>query len=141
MARTERVRVAGPSAAFADGFGAELERLGYSRFTADAQLQLLAHVSGWLGDHGLGAQQLTGARVEEYLVFRRAGGHVHRLSPRALAPLLAYLRGLGVAPPPTPPRAHTAGARLRAEFEAYLVGVSRAGFRGDRVWWFPLFID
>src|SRR5215207_720504 len=86
MARTERVRVAGPLAAFAEGFGAELGRLGYSRFTADAQLQLMAHVSGWLGEHGLGAQQLTAARVEEYLVFRRASGHVHRLSPRALAP-------------------------------------------------------
>jgi len=35
MSRTRRVRVAGPLAAFADGFGAELERLGYSRFTAE----------------------------------------------------------------------------------------------------------
>jgi integrase/recombinase XerD len=122
MARTERVRVAGPLAAFADGFGAELGRLGYSRFTADAQLQLMAHVSGWLRDYGLGAQQLTASQVEEYLVFRRASGHVHRVSPRALAPLLAYLRGLAVAPPATPPPALTASDRLLAEFEAYLVG-------------------
>jgi site-specific recombinase XerD len=119
---TERVRVAGPLAAFADGFGAELGRLGYSRFTADAQLQLMAHVSGWLRDYGLGAQQLTASQVEEYLVFRRASGHVHRVSPRALAPLLAYLRGLRVVPPATPPPALTASDRLLAEFEAYLVG-------------------
>jgi integrase/recombinase XerD len=122
MARTGRVRVAGPLAAFAEGFGAELGRLGYSRFTEDAQLQLMAHVSGWLGDHGLGAQQLTASRVEEYLVFRRAGGHVHRVSPRALAPLLAYLRGLGVVPAAALPPALTADDRLLAEFEAYLVG-------------------
>src|SRR5215207_4694404 len=121
MARTERVRVAGPLAAFAEGFGAELGRLGYSRFTADAQLQLMAHVSGWLGEHGLGAQQLTAARVEEYLVFRRASGHVHRLSPRALAPLLAYLRRLGVVPAAAPPPPLTASDRLLAESEAYLV--------------------
>jgi hypothetical protein len=55
-----RVRVAGPLAAFADGFGAALERLEYSRFTAEAQLQLTAHVSCWLEDHRLAAQQLTG---------------------------------------------------------------------------------
>jgi site-specific recombinase XerD len=108
-------------AAFADGFGADLERLGYSRFTTEAQLQLMAHLSGWLEDRGLGTQQLTAARVEGYLVFRRACGHVHRHSPRALAPLLAYLRGLGVAPPATPPPALTADDRLLAEFEEHLL--------------------
>jgi integrase/recombinase XerD len=121
MGRAGRVRVAGPLAAFADGFDAELERLGYSRFTAEAQLQLMAHISGWLENHGLGAAQLTAARVEEYLVYRRAGGHVHRHSPRALAPLLAHLRGLGVVPPATPPPALTADDRLLAEFEEYLL--------------------
>jgi integrase/recombinase XerD len=64
MGRTGRVRVAGPLAAFADGFGAELGRLGYSRFTAEAQLQLMAHVSGWLEDRGLEVGQLTMVRVE-----------------------------------------------------------------------------
>jgi integrase/recombinase XerD len=122
MVRTGRVRVAGPLAVFAEGFDAELERLRYSRFTAEAQQQLMAHVSGWLEDHELAAGQLTVARVEEYLVYRRAGGHVHRVSPRALAPLLAYLRGLGAAPAATTPPALTASDRLLAEFEAYLVG-------------------
>jgi len=122
MGGTGRARVAGPLALLADGFGAELERLGYSRFTVEAQLQLMAHVSGWLEDHGLGAQQLTAARVEEYLVYRRASGHLHRCSPRALAPLLAYLRGLGVVPDATASPVVTASDWLLAEFEAYLVG-------------------
>jgi integrase/recombinase XerD len=121
MGRTGRVRVAGPLAAFADGFGAELGRLGYSRFTAEAQLQLMAHVSGWLEDRALGAQQLTTARVEEYLVYRRASGHVHRFSPRALAPLLVYMRGVGVVPAAAPSLAVSASDRLLAEFEEYLV--------------------
>src|SRR6187549_1796634 len=108
MGRTGGARVAGPLAAFAEGFGAELEWLGYSRFTAEAQLQLMAHVSGWLEDRGLGTQQLTAARIEEYLAYRRASGRVHRHSPRALAPLLAYLRGLGVVPRATTPPALTA---------------------------------
>jgi integrase/recombinase XerD len=121
MGRTGRVRVAGPLAAFADGFGAELGRLGYSRFTAEAQLQLMAHVSGWLEDRGLGAEQLTTARVEEYLVYRRASGHVHRVSPRALAPLLVYLRGVGVVPAAARSLAVSASDRLLAEFDEYLV--------------------
>jgi hypothetical protein len=67
MGRKGRVRVAGPLAAFADEFGTELGRLGYSRFTVEAQLQLMAHVSGWLEGRGLGAGELTAARVEQYL--------------------------------------------------------------------------
>jgi integrase/recombinase XerD len=85
MGRAGRVRVAGPLAAFADGFGAELKQLGYSRFTVEAQLQLMAHVGGWLGDRGLGTQQLTAARVEEYLVYRRACGCSPVLAARARA--------------------------------------------------------
>jgi site-specific recombinase XerD len=120
MGRTGRVRVAGPLAAYADGFGAELARLGYSRFTAEAQLQLMAHVSGWLEDRGLEAGQLTPARLQEYLAYRRACGHVHRLSPRGLAPLLVYLRGLGLAPDATVSPVITASDRLLVEFEEYL---------------------
>ncbi len=95
MGCPERVRVAGPLAPFAEGFGARLKGLGYSRFTVEAQLQLMAHVSAWLDDRGLGADQLTTARGEEYLVYRRACGHGHRCSSRALWPLLTYLRGVG----------------------------------------------
>jgi integrase/recombinase XerD len=120
MSRTERVRVAGPLAPFAGGFAAELEQLGYSCSTAEAQLQLMAHVSSWLEDRGLEAGQLTTARLEEYLAYRRACGHVHRFSPRGLAPLLVFLRGLGLAPDATPSPVITASDRLLVEFEEYL---------------------
>ena len=53
MGRTGWVRVTGPLAPYTDGFGAELTRLGYSRFRAEAEPQLMAHVSGWLQDRGL----------------------------------------------------------------------------------------
>src|SRR6187200_1478877 len=121
MGGTGRVRVTGPLALFGGRFGAELERLGYSRFTAEAQLQMMAHISGWLEDRGLEAGQLTTARQREYLAYRRACGHVHRVSPRGLAPLLVFLRGLGVAPDAAASPAVTASDRLLAEFEEYLV--------------------
>jgi hypothetical protein len=39
------VRVEGPLAAYAEGFGAELRRLGHTPLTAAAQLRLMAHLS------------------------------------------------------------------------------------------------
>lgn len=121
MGGTGRVRIVGPLAGFAEGFGAELERQGYSRFTAGAQLQLMAHVSGWLEDRGLEAGQLTTARLQEYLAYRRECGHAQRFSPRGLAPLLGFLRELGVAPDATPSSVLTASDRLVVEFGEYLL--------------------
>jgi integrase/recombinase XerD len=114
------VRVAGPLAVFADGFEAQLERLGYSRSTVEAQLQLMAHVSGWLEQRGLGVGDLTSERAEEYLVYRRRCGYVHRRSSRALGLLVGFLRALGVVAVATPPPIVTARDRLLADFEEYL---------------------
>src|SRR3954453_1771709 len=137
MGTTGWVRVAGPLAPFTGGFAAGLERLGYSRSTAETQLRLMAHVSSWLEDRGLEARELTTARLEEYLVYRRASGHVQRLSPRALGPLLVFLRGVGVMPAAAPSLSVSASDRLLAEFEEYLVrdrGLAARTVEGYRRW-------
>ena len=56
--------MAGPLAAFAPGFAAELVARGYRPRSAAEQLRLMADVSGWLAARGLGAGDLTEARVE-----------------------------------------------------------------------------
>lgn len=135
MGRTGRVSIAGPLAVFADRFRTELERLGYSPFTAEDQLRLMAHLSRWLEDARLGVGELTAARAQEFLAYRRACGRAHRCSPRALAPVLGFLRGLGVAPPAPPARVATATDLLLVAFEEYLlsdrglVDVTVAGYR------------
>lgn len=135
MGRTGLVSISGPLALFADGFRRELERLGYSPFTAEDQLRLMAHLSGWLEDGRLGVGELTAAQSAEFLAYRRACGHGHRCSPRALAPVLGFLRGLGVAPPAAPATVANATDRLLAGFEEYLlrdrglVDVTVAGYR------------
>lgn len=48
--------------------------------------------------HGLDAAELTAPVVEEFFAARRAAGHVMLRSPRALEPLLAFLREQGVEP-------------------------------------------
>ena len=82
---------------YADGFVAELGRLGYSPRTCGAQVALLRHLARWLTDtrhvplSGLGSEV-----ADEYIA---AQGRSYLRSGRALGPLLGYLRGLGVVPP------------------------------------------
>ena len=121
MDNPSRVRMSGPLEPYRHGFTADLGRLGYSKFTVAALLHLMAHLSCWLEDQGLGAGDLTDACVERFLAARRATGQVCRLSPRGLIPLLEYLRGLNVAPEPVPPVASTPLERLLEEFTGFLL--------------------
>jgi integrase/recombinase XerD len=98
MEVVDGVRVTGPLALHARGFAGELVRLGFTKYSAQKQLQLAAHVSRWLGDTGLGTAELDGRAVDGFLAARRGGGYGEFVTPKALAPLLGYLRGLGVAP-------------------------------------------
>jgi integrase/recombinase XerD len=104
-ARTPRgVVLSGPLAEYGPGFAAELRRQGFMPLSVEHQLRLLAHLSRWMHAHGLEAGELTMARVDEFLVERRAT-YTALYSRRALRPLLAFLAELGVLPveEPTPP--------------------------------------
>jgi len=113
--------VNGPLTPQAAGFREELARFGYTPHAASYQLQLMAHVSRWLAAKGLDVNALTDARVEEFLVHRRAEGYAQWLSTRATAPLLAYLRGIGAAPDSPPALASTPADDLVNRYDAYLV--------------------
>ena len=91
--------MAGPLAPYARGFAAELAHLGYSSWWVQKQLRLAAHLSGWLDEAGLDAAALDAAAIEAYAAARRAAGCGEFVTPRGLALLLGYLRGLGVVPP------------------------------------------
>ena len=97
--KASRVRVTGPLTAYASGFAAELSRVGYRENPTADQVRLLAHLSRWLASEGLGAAELTPAVGDAFLAARRAAGYTLWLSPKALMPLLQYLRRLGAAPP------------------------------------------
>ena len=115
------VRLAGPLAPYAEGFAGELTRLGFTALSARDQLRLAAHLSRWLAGPGLGTADLTAPVVAEFLAARRAAGYTAYRTPKALAPLLAYLRRLGVAPPEEA-IAPAAPAEVLAErFRGYLL--------------------
>lgn len=101
MTDPSRVQVSGPLEPFAVGFAAELTRQGFTANSAGQQVQLAAHLSRWLAGEGKDAAVLRSDVVEAFLTSRRAAGYTNYLSPKALAPLLVYLRALGAAPAPS----------------------------------------
>jgi integrase/recombinase XerD len=121
MGRPSRVRVIGPLASHATGFRRELARQGYTSHSASNQLQLMAHASRWLESAGLGADELTPGRAEEFLAHRRAAGYALWLSAKAMVPILGYLRGLGVVPSPAPAAPASEAEELQEQYRAFLV--------------------
>jgi len=93
-----QVRVSGPLSSFATGFAGNLVQQGYRPRVACNHMRLLAHLSQWLRSESLGAGDLHVSEVERFLRARRATGYTNLLSIKAMQPILAFLRGLGVAP-------------------------------------------
>jgi len=120
MSSPSRVRVSGPLQSYAAGFAAELNQQGYRRHAAGAQLRLMAHLSRWLEYQCLDLSELTPQRLDEFLVDRRAEGYTMWLSPKALVPMLGFLRGLGVVPDAAPVVPETAADELIDVFSSYL---------------------
>jgi site-specific recombinase XerD len=116
------VRVTGPLAPYAEGLAGELARLGFTPASARLQLQVAAHLSRWLAGAGLDGAALTGPVADRFLAARCAAGYTAYLTPKALCPLLGYLRRLGVAPEPVRPEPATAVEALLEAYRAWLLG-------------------
>jgi integrase/recombinase XerD len=115
----DRVLVSGPLASFAGGFRVHLVEQGYSLWSVQFQLQLVAHLSRWMEAEELDVAQLAPSEVERFLAERRREGYVTKLSPKGIRPLLGYLDGLGVLP--AGENVGTAVGRLLDEFRRFLL--------------------
>ena len=112
MAGVCRVEVEGPLRPFASGIGEFLRAEGYLEESARILMRLVADLSRWLGERGLGAGDLGAEVIEEF--FAGGGGRrCQRWSPRSLSAIVAYLYSLGVIPP----RDESRFGRTRAEAE------------------------
>lgn len=90
-----RVSVAGPLAAYVDGFAEQLIARGYAEATVAEHVRLLAQLSWWMANQSLETGDLTSARLAQFVQVRR-----ERLVHRPLEPLLDYLRGMRLVPTP-----------------------------------------
>lgn len=122
------------------GFRAELARLGYSTSAANRHVALMGQVSRWLAREGLDAAVLATERVESFFEARRAAGSLYLRTRRSAAPLVGYLRRVGVLGEPQPPVITDPVETLVAAFGVYLLrerglveGTVRAYVRVARV--------
>jgi hypothetical protein len=121
MSDPSRARVGGPLRQYAPGFIAELARLGYTADSASGQMFLMGHLSRWLAAEGLDATGLTPQVADRFLAARRAAGYTMHLSPKALVPLLGYLRSLGAVPQAASAVAATPADALLERWRHYMV--------------------
>ena len=113
--------MSGPLAPYADGFRDDLGGRGYAARSIGGQMRLVAHLSAWLAGQELLVGGLTAEVVADFLRVRREAGHRAGVSGRAVAPLLGYLRGLGVVAQPGRRVPESAVEVLLEEFRRYLV--------------------
>jgi site-specific recombinase XerD len=119
---SDLVRVAGPLQPYSQGFAEELRRQGYTSLSAANQLRVMAHLSRWLRAKGMDPADLGEDGVDAYLGARREQGYTCWLSLRGVAPMLVYLRGLGVLPAAVAPVGCGPVEELLVDYRAYLLG-------------------
>lgn len=120
--RVSRVLMTGPLAPFADAYRAELRARGYTVRSAVGELRQVARLSCWLAARGLTAAELSGAHVDEFMLWQRAEGRYRsQWSRPGLRCLLDVLRGLGVLAAQEPAAPSSPTDLLLARFERYLL--------------------
>ena len=112
-------RKAGVLAPHVEGYRAWLIDRGYTPGTVRNMLRDLGQVGVWLSAGGLDASQFNEERAAAFLTARRAAGCRHDPGPRAMVPLLSYLRGAGVVPPVGP--AATPLGELLERYRSWMV--------------------
>ena len=96
------IRISGPLAGFAEGYGTELTQLGYAPASVRLQLKVLADLSDWLLSQGMAAADLKRSDLDRFLRHRRAAGSTRYASIRAVRPVLEYLQRFDVVPRQAP---------------------------------------
>jgi integrase/recombinase XerD len=124
----------GPLAPFADAYGLELKKRGYTRRTSVNELRQVARLSRWLDSTGLTVAELSEERVDEFLALQRAGGcHRSGWSRPGLLCLLDVLRGMGLVAADEPVPAGSSTEVLLGAFERFLLterGLAAGTVRG-----------
>src|ERR1700716_1932521 len=120
--RGSRGLMTGSVGPFADAYRVELRGRGYTVRSTVCELRRVARLSCWLAARGLTAAELSGARVDEFLVWQGGGGGYRSQWPRpGLRFLLDSLRGLGVLAAEEPAAPGSSTDVMLACFERYLV--------------------
>ena len=85
-----------------EGYRIWLSHRGYTPPTVRNMLKDLSQVGVWLPAEGLEVAQFDEGQASAFLAARRWAGYRRVGGPRAMGPLLAYLREAGVVPAANP---------------------------------------
>ena len=103
-----------------EGYRAWLAQRGYTPSTVRNMLKELGQVGRWITAQELEAAQFDEQRVAAFIAARRAAGYRRVPGPRAMAPLLSYLREVNILAE-APPLVTPLGVLL-AQYRTWLVG-------------------
>jgi site-specific recombinase XerD len=103
-----------------EGYRGWLLRRGYRPETVRNMLKELGQVGRWLTVQQLEAEQLDEQRVAAFIAARHAAGYRRVPGPRAMAPLLRYLREVGILAQARP--LATPLGVLLAQYRTWMVG-------------------
>jgi site-specific recombinase XerD len=120
MTRRVRGPLDGPLLPYGPGFEAVLTGHGYSADSIGRHMRLMVHLSRWLAEQHLAADDLTAGCARRFLLFRQAQGHRHPASMAGMAPLLDYLGSAGAVPSAEPQAAGPVDG-LIAQYRRYLL--------------------
>jgi integrase/recombinase XerD len=130
MGEPSRVRVTGPLEPFAAGFIFELQESGYRPAAAAVQVRVLAHLSGWMQEQHVSAEELREPELER---FRREHlVEVASVRGVGITVVVGHLRRLG-AVPAQEPAVVTAADELLERYRRYLTlerGLTAGTVRG-----------
>jgi len=102
-----------------EGYRTWLADRGYTPQTVRNMLADLGRLGRWMSGEGLAAAELDEDAMVAFAVAWHAAGRRRVLGPRAMMPLLSYLREAGVTPAAKPPQ--TAVGALLGEYRMWLV--------------------
>ena len=110
----------GPLGAYLDSYAAEVDALGYARFTVRQRLWVLADLGRWLARTGVAVYDLDDSVLERFLAWRLKQGHLPRSEASTIRQFLGHLRVQGVVPPAEVPRDDSCVAVLQRRYHTYL---------------------
>ncbi len=111
---------AGPLSALIAKYAVGLSEHGYAYATAREHIRLIAKLSDWLERRQLGADQLNGPAISQFLQYRRRRGRVPRSNLAILQAFLKGLREAGLLPAITPQITEREQQRIEHDFAHYL---------------------